>query len=1785
MYRIRHLIRGTEDNVEHALLEVEESLGTDLKSVLDEALQSKAPEDGQNLLTYAAAQGKEVWFLHIANQIRSRLGIRNLVKELRELDIDGAPLLFNAAASRWERSCFETARDLINRALGKGGLAEQLDAIDGEGRGLLMCAARGNDRKTFEEVLSICEKVVTSSMLMERKSSPSEFRAANLQADRQINLCECRIKKVARAYALEKVMENTDFAGMNCLHHAAEAGSSEVLRAVVEKRKSADSMYRSVMDAVSPDSPQLCDDERCSRQSSEILLSDLPAMNVGKKDRNDRTAIMLVLRNACGDYVDTTGLEAKFRVLYDGTNASQGVGEGWMKQRRIISVPLPGRSKPQRKSTGMIHDKERTVAITELMHAARGGLVSLELALNEVLPEFRIDSGLVRTVYLDQALDVKVDNPLQEAGASTDRESEVKLRSWGRALLLAAAAKRGDTNVLDHVLRAIQEGHFTLTKSSVNDDKFRLGDASPLVDPGKDVKAAVEKIKESRESLFSYAVLSGDTDAVQRVYNLIVKLFDGQRQDIWNILSGNDNTASSLACAASAPMEADKHGLTMFNKVYTLLQMQADGSEMTDLLKGRPGIHPKKRITPLMGAALSGNWVIFWKVYHEYKRLAEDDWWYESVWPNKLPRRTRQRSARPSKELRGRPGGIPGPVTHEEWTIEELHECPDGIPKPVTRGEWTIPAVMWRDIAEALKCSNSPPGMLISWREYLRNFSRKAVKVAAKRGTFTDVSNLVKEGFPLHDDYIYALLENIGDHELDIIQTVLFAVANASNPFGMAAGVSRMLRRAEVDHPMYQSGLRRLQKIIDEFDKELLDKLPHTVRGMGMALLGGQQPILYDQGLEQDIVFRLGNLAGFIVAQWMLEPSLLVGEINKEKGYVGPEYEDPLRRALDRGSKALDFLNSTLVKNYVHVKFTGTLPLWTSRNPFQPTVNEGFYKYEFDKYPLAALLQGRSLRSADSDDTNKSPAEKERFMTMSFLLRFLQGWDHAEEAGLKWNVPSNPSKPLLDGTEQAASGTTTASSGTTTASRPKPRQKKVPHTTILPGLQFSLAGILGKPGTFYQVPVIRFMFEIFSYVVMLVLFCFSVLLKEHDTVPLDEAVFYVFAAGLLWREVLEFKDGMPARRHRAPDHEDDQSEEQELSHPRLSMRGPGKNLNRMVSAFTRYVFYDTWNFLDTSTILCILIAFVFRMIALNNDFFLFHAQFFYALSAPLLFSRLLVLSQIDATLGPMTQVIWRMMSQTLRFSAFIAMVMLSFALAFYAVFHTCGSNIDPECDLAEGEEFLLGDAFGTFSDSFVTVFSSALGGPDFGLFEEAGDDCSPCHLPKGARNAGRFLMVVYMVTMTVVLLNLLIAVLSTAHDKVYANAEKEFHLARAKLIYQSARVVARRRPPAPLNLAKVALGIVVDTANELCRAILHLKRLAHYVRTIGAAPSEKAEQYRAEAMDFPPFSSRPQWKAIDGFLQRLAFAATMGVAAVVVSAILWALSLPWVAWCILRLMRPVEEDRMKKRKEKKQEDGTSACETGGDDSDESDQEQEEHGTKVKAPRERGYFDALVSLVGGVVGLAVGTVGGTVLCLFYIAGSVILWAAGILWLLPWLCENWNKSTEDTPEAMPGQEQGDHWKNAWNLVKSRNHGFRVDCEHPHFNVVPFLTSKTGLGMQHLARLTKLHDEKSKSEKDLVDVDHELADVPIDVKYISRKVEKRRDARTGGGGGRSGGGGSGVGDDSSDALRGELMKAAQNLDGLLRKVIEMDGRRRDARRGADGSNRGVGPDSGRDSGNSGE
>lgn len=303
----------------------------------------------------------------------TKMGVRALAKELRELDIDRAPLLFNAAASRGEKSCFRTAHDLVYKALGKGGLIEQLGAVDGEGRTMLMHAARSNDGDAYDEMVRIYFEAVplTSSGYTE-----------------------------------------TDHKGMNCLHHAAEAGCSEVLGKVIKKYREA-------------------------RGSS-----------YAERDNNNRTPVMCVLSDASQEERADGSLRNKFTLLYRempttcgehdekvSADAGEHKKQGWME---MTDVPTQRIRRSRSEETN-----RKTRGVTELMHAARGGLASLELALNHPLPSSRLEDG---SISLDKALNVK-------ARGETSWEPQP---AWGRGLLLAAAAERGDVNVLRVVLTAIQ---------------------------------------------------------------------------------------------------------------------------------------------------------------------------------------------------------------------------------------------------------------------------------------------------------------------------------------------------------------------------------------------------------------------------------------------------------------------------------------------------------------------------------------------------------------------------------------------------------------------------------------------------------------------------------------------------------------------------------------------------------------------------------------------------------------------------------------------------------------------------------------------------------------------------------------------------------------------------------------------------------------------------------------------------------------------------------------------------------------------------------------------------------------------------------------------------------------------------------------------------------------------------------------------------------------------------------------------------------------------------------
>lgn len=166
-----------------------------------------------------------------------------------------------------------------------------------------------------------------------------------------------------------------------------------------------------------------------------------------------------------------------------------------------------------------------------------------------------------------------------------------------------------------------------------------------------------------------------------------------------------------------------------------------------------------------------------------------------------------------------------------------------------------------------------------------------------------------------------------------------------------------------------------------------------------------------------------------------------------------------------------------------------------------------------------------------------------------------------------------------------------------------------------------------------------------------------------------------------------------------------------------------------------------------------------------------------------------------------------MVAHLARFSAFVILVMASFALAFHALFAHCANE-----EIGVGEVNHLEISFGTLGASLVSVFEAALGQFEFDEFSHENNSCG---LPPRARYAGMFVMILYLIIMAILLMNLLIAVLSTAHTEVYQNAEKEFYFARTKLIQESARAVVNRRVPPPLNLVTVVCGFLIDAIGDL----------------------------------------------------------------------------------------------------------------------------------------------------------------------------------------------------------------------------------------------------------------------------------------------------------------------------------------------------------------------------------
>lgn len=150
-----------------------------------------------------------------------------------------------------------------------------------------------------------------------------------------------------------------------------------------------------------------------------------------------------------------------------------------------------------------------------------------------------------------------------------------------------------------------------------------------------------------------------------------------------------------------------------------------------------------------------------------------------------------------------------------------------------------------------------------------------------------------------------------------------------------------------------------------------------------------------------------------------------------------------------------------------------------------------------------------------------------------------------------------------------------------------------------------------------------------------------------------------------------------------------------------------------------------------------------------------------------------------------------MIGELLQFGLVLVVVMMGFTVAFFAIFE---------------EERSYGDVW-------LDVFKAMLG--EVGIFDDYFDGFYG--------NVAKFLLVVYLLFMTIMLLNLLIAILSTEHAKIEQGQDRAFRVSKVRIIKFFSRVVDNDSQPPPFNLIQLALVLPFLAIDKIFRTSTHEK--------------------------------------------------------------------------------------------------------------------------------------------------------------------------------------------------------------------------------------------------------------------------------------------------------------------------------------------------------------------------
>ncbi|CAM9396391.1 unnamed protein product [Ectocarpus sp. 13 AM-2016] len=311
----------------------------------------------------------------------------------------------------------------------------------------------------------------------------------------------------------------------------------------------------------------------------------------------------------------------------------------------------------------------------------------------------------------------------------------------------------------------------------------------------------------------------------------------------------------------------------------------------------------------------------------------------------------------------------------------------------------------------------------------------------------------------------------------------------------------------------------------------------------------------------------------------------------------------------------------------------------------------------------------------------------------------------------------------------------------------------VPNLTWFSGAQFVVAGVAAKPNSYYQVPAMRFLLDFVAYVAMIAALGHFVLFHSTRGGSVGEDG--------TWDREITWAEGSFATL--------------------FIFSGGFREAREMSKDIDRY-FKDQWNVLDVLGLLCLSIGLVVRGVDWTSPW----GTAFYALSAPLFVSRVLFFAQVLPFQGPMIKVIFRMTTTLLKFGFVMVVVMIGFAMALQVLYHDV-------------------DSFGM---TLLALFKAMLGDVDF--FNDIATD------QYDNDSVATVLLVVYLFVVTIMLLNLLVAILSTSHAEVQDNVKVEVKVSKARVVEHYQWVVEHHVLPAPFNVLQKVLSWAAWMVVMLC---------------------------------------------------------------------------------------------------------------------------------------------------------------------------------------------------------------------------------------------------------------------------------------------------------------------------------------------------------------------------------